>query len=89
MQVPHCHVWILRTISGSQMCLQLLQNAQIIKQTDVLLWKSKENMDLSRIYLAVNEYSAVASRFSTQFLFHRELTNFYFSIAGFEDLGER
>ena len=32
---------------------QLLQNTEIIKQTDVLLEKSKENMDLSRIYLAV------------------------------------
>ena len=26
-------------ISGSQMGLQLLQNTEIIKQTDVLLWK--------------------------------------------------
>ena len=38
-------------ISGSQMCLQLLQNTEIIKQTDVLL--SEENMDRSRIYSAV------------------------------------
>jgi hypothetical protein len=28
-----------RTISGSQMGSQLLQNTEIIKQTDVLLWK--------------------------------------------------
>ena len=32
---------------------QLLQNTEIIKQTDVLLWKIEENTDLSRIYLAV------------------------------------
>ena len=31
---------------------QLLQNVQIIKQTDYF-GKSEENMDLSRIYLAV------------------------------------
>ena len=42
-----------RTISGSQMGSQLLQNTQIVKDTDVLLRKSEENMDLSRIYLAV------------------------------------
>ena len=39
MPALHCHVWIFRTISGSQMGSQLLQNVQMIKQTDVLLWK--------------------------------------------------
>ena len=53
MPVPHCHVWIFRTISGSQMGLKLLQNAQIIKQTD--FGKSEENMDMSRIYLALHK----------------------------------
>ena len=55
MPAPHCRVWIFRTISGSQMSLQLLQKAQIIKQTEVLLWKiwRKSGSDLSRIYLAV------------------------------------
>jgi hypothetical protein len=52
LPAPHCHVWIFRTISGSQMGSQLLQNVQIIKQTDYF-GKSEENMDLSRIYLAV------------------------------------
>ena len=37
------------------MGLQVLQNAEIVKQTNVLLWKSEENMYLSRIYLAVYE----------------------------------
>ena len=36
------------------MGLQLLQNTEIVKQTDVLLWKYEENMDLSRIYFAVH-----------------------------------
>ena len=30
---------VFRTISGSQMGSQLLQNMEIVKQTDVLLWK--------------------------------------------------
>ena len=30
---------VFRTISGSQMGSQLLQNTEIFKQTDVLLWK--------------------------------------------------
>ena len=32
---------------------QLLQNTEIIKQTDYYFGKSEEYMDLSRIYLAV------------------------------------
>jgi hypothetical protein len=38
---------------------QLLQNTEIIKQTDVLFWKSEENTDLSRIHLAVSEISKI------------------------------
>ena len=38
-------------ISGSQMSSQLLQNTEIIKQTD--FGKSEEKTDLSRIYSAV------------------------------------
>ena len=38
------------------MGLQLLQNTEIIKQTDVLFGKSEENMGLSRIYLAVRKF---------------------------------
>ena len=40
-------------ISGSQMGLQLVQNTEIIKQLTYYFGKSEENMDLSRIYLAL------------------------------------
>ena len=43
MPAPHCCVWIFRTISGSQMGSQHLQNAQVIEQTDVLLCKIWRN----------------------------------------------
>ena len=35
------------------MGLRLLHNAEKIKQTDVIFWKTEENMDLPCIYLAV------------------------------------
>ena len=50
---PHCRVWIFRTIPGSQMGSQLLQNAQTIKQLTYYFGKSEKNMYLSRIHLAV------------------------------------
>ena len=35
---------------------QLLQNTEIINQTDTYFGKSEENIDLSRIYLAVHTW---------------------------------
>ena len=35
------------------MGLRLLHNAEKIKQTDIIVWKTEENMDLPCIYLAV------------------------------------
>ena len=56
-----------RAISGSQ----LLQNTWIIKQTVVLLWKNVENMDLSRIHLAVRDPQSIWCKlFTLSWLYH-------------------
>ena len=44
---------IFRTISGSQMSSELLQNAEIIKQADVLLWKIWRIYGLGLIWICL------------------------------------
>jgi hypothetical protein len=48
-----CKICELNTEREIVFVLVLLQNTEIIKQTDLLFGKSEGNLNLSRIYLAV------------------------------------
>ena len=61
---------------------QLLQNTEIIKQTDVSLWK-EEYMDLSHIYLAVLTQKLAFSDLSSPLPPYKCLRNIWISLRGF------